>query len=70
MNLGAVRDVSPANTVLDAQNSGRVLAIDCSGLVITVVLDWVAIQNGNMTGDFGGGLYINTGGGNTTLQWQ
>lgn len=53
-----VREVDPTNTALDAQNSGRVLTLDSSGVAADLVVDGLTIQNGNVIGKNGGGFYI------------
>ena len=56
-----VRVVGAAKTVLDAQNSGRVLTLNSPSVAADFSVIGLAIQNGNVTGNFGGGLYISTG---------
>ena len=52
------RVVDPANTVLDANNSGVVLVITAPNVWADFVVDGLTIQNGN-TSSAGGGLYVN-----------
>ena len=61
------RVVDPTTTVLDAQNNGRVLTLDCSGLAADIVVEGLTIQNGHESINSGGGLLILTSGGNVTL---
>ena len=62
------RVVDPATTVLDAQNRGRVLTLECSNAA-DLVIDGITIQYGEVTGvlGWGGGLYVSTNRGNVTL---
>lgn len=56
------RVVDPSNTILDAQNNGRVLNLDCSSVNADLAVDGITFQNGNVTGTQGAGLVIRTNG--------
>ena len=56
------RVVDATNTVLDAQNFGRVLTLNCPSVVADFVVEGITIQNGNVSGKSGGGLYIDSNG--------
>ena len=60
------RVVDPANTVLDAQNVGRVLALSAPSASVSFTVSGLSIQNGNYN-NVGGGLYVNTDSGNFNL---
>jgi len=62
-----LRVVDANNTVLDAQNSGRVLTINSPNVAADFVVVGLTIQNGNVAGNFGGGLYISAGTGKIAL---
>lgn len=57
--LCTARDVDPAITVLDAQNSGRVLSLSAPEVAVNFTVSGLSIQNGNYM-NRGGGLYVNT----------
>jgi hypothetical protein len=54
--------VDATNTVLDAQNTGRVLLLAAPYLVADFEVDGLTFQNGNISGGMGGGLRIDTNG--------
>ena len=60
------REVDPANTVLDGNQSGRVLKLSCPDHVAEFVVDGVTLQNG-IASDEGGGLFATAAGGKVTL---
>jgi parallel beta-helix repeat protein len=62
----ASRAVDPANTTLDGNSSGLVLALIGNNLVDFVV-DGLTVINGSNTTNNGGGLYISTDSGEVTL---
>ena len=61
------RTVDPINTVLDGDEAGVVLALSAPGVAANFVVDGLTIMNGNVT-DSGGGLFINTSGGDITVR--
>jgi hypothetical protein len=64
----ATRVVDPANTVLDAQNNGRVLELTCPwGVSADFTVDGLTLQNGNVIGSHGSGLHILTSRGDVTV---
>ena len=65
-SLCTLRDVNPANTVLDAEGSGAVLVLSAPDVAANFVVDGITLQNGNTIGD-GGGLYVLTDQGDVTL---
>jgi parallel beta-helix repeat protein len=48
----------PANTVLDAGGSGRVLTLDSSSEVTNFTVEGLTLQRGNITGANGGAMFI------------
>ena len=61
------RDVVPANTVLDGEGNGTVLALSAPGVAANFVVDGLTIQNGDVSLHGGGGIYITTDRGNVTI---
>jgi hypothetical protein len=57
------RLVNPENTVLDSGGSGPVLVLSSPNATAHFSASGLTIQNGNVTGTDGGGLYISTKGG-------
>jgi hypothetical protein len=56
----ATRMVDATNTVLDAQGRGPVLVLSVNGIANDFIVDGITIQNGDVTGNRGGGLYVDT----------
>jgi hypothetical protein len=54
------RVVNPENTMLDAGGSGVVLALSSPEAAADFSVDGLTVQNGRVTGNFGGGLFIVT----------
>ena len=62
-DLCTVRDVDPANTVLDGGEIGIVLALSAPIVVVNFVVDGLTIQNGKVTGyNNGGGIFAENSG--------
>ena len=61
------RVVNPENTVLDAGGSGPVLAFSAPEVAAGFRVDGFTMQNGNVLGNHGAGLFINTAGGDVTV---
>lgn len=61
----STRVVNPENTTLDAQNSGRVLALNGPEAGVNFAVSGLSIQNGSY--NKGGGLYVNAGSGTLNL---
>jgi len=59
--LCTLRDVDPANTVLDAGGSGPVLVFSAPDVLADFAVDGLTLQNGNVN-SHGGGLYAVTDG--------
>ena len=58
----ASREVDPENTVLDAQNSGRVLELNASGAAADVIVDGLTMQHGNISTGVGAALRVTSHG--------
>jgi len=56
------RVVDAINTVLNAQNDGTVIVLSTPNIAANFVMDGITLQNGNVSGNHGGGLYCNTNG--------
>ena len=54
-------------TILNAQNSGSVLSLNCTGTTAEIEINTVTIQNGRTTNGNGGGIFVKTTGGVLTL---
>ena len=63
----ASRVVNPENTALDAGGSGPVLAFSAPEVAAGFRVDGFTMQNGNVVGNHGAGLFINTAGGDVTV---
>ncbi len=63
----ASRVVEANNTVLDGDEIDYVLVLLSRDQAVPFKIDGVTFQNGSATGAYGGGIYINTNGGQITL---
>jgi hypothetical protein len=66
------RDVDPLNTTIDGKIIGRVLTINTNAVALDVIINGITIQNGYVgPADYfsrGGGLFVQTLGGNISLE--
>jgi len=63
------RMLDPKNTVLDAGSQGSVLVLSTPNVAVDYFLEGFTLRNGYVVGTQGGGLYVNTNGGNLTLRY-